>query len=183
MSERLRFNTARELFEAFPAAVEDMVATPTDRPALEFLAGLVAGPTPEDAITFCAYLLPRRGAVWWGIQCLNHRPELLTVEDRSMLATAERWVRRPDEDQRNAALDIGMASPTKTPGAWIALAAGWSGGSMLGADEVAIAPPPYLTAKAVNAGVLSALARVERKVRAATLRLFVDMGAQLAGRS
>ena len=38
MSQRLRFNTARELFEAFPAAVEDMVATPTDRPALEFLA-------------------------------------------------------------------------------------------------------------------------------------------------
>jgi hypothetical protein len=51
MSQRLRFSTAREVFEAFPAAVEDMVATPTDRPSLEFLAGLVAGPTPEDAIT------------------------------------------------------------------------------------------------------------------------------------
>jgi hypothetical protein len=183
MSQRLRFSTAREVFEAFPAAVEDMVATPTDRPSLEFLAGLVAGTTPEDAITFCAYLLPRREAVWWGFQCLNHRPELLTAEDRVMLAAAEAWVRRPEEEQRNAALESGLASPTKTPGAWIALAAGWSGGSMLGADEAAIAPPPYLTAKAVNAGVLSALARVERKARASTLRLFADMGGQLATRT
>ena len=33
-----------------------------------------------------------------------------------------------------------------------------------------VTPPPYLTAKAVNAGVLSVLARVDRKERAATLR-------------
>jgi hypothetical protein len=183
MSQRLRFSTAREVFEAFPAAVEDMAAKPTDRPSLEFLAGLVAGPTPEDAITFCAYLLPRREAVWWGFQCLNHRPELLTEQDGVMLAAAEAWVRRPDEEERNAALEIGLASPTKTPGAWIALAAGWSGGSMLGPDEAAIVPPPYLTPKAVNAGVLSALARVERPARAATLRLFADMGGRLAIRS
>lgn len=183
MSQRLRFSTAREVFEAFPAAVEDMAAKPTDRPSLEFLAGLVAGPTPEDAITFCAYLLPRREAVWWGFQCLNHRPELLTEQDRVMLTAAEAWVRRPDEEERNAALEIGLASPTKTPGAWIALAAGWSGGSMLGPDEAAIAPPPYLTPKAVNAGVLSALARVERLERAGTLRLFCDMGGRLATRN
>jgi hypothetical protein len=160
-----------------------MAAKPTDRPSLEFLAGLVTGPTPEDAITFCAYLLPRREAVWWGFQCLNHRPELLTEQDRVMLAAAEAWVRRPDEEERNAALEIGLASPTKTPGAWIALAAGWSGGSMLGPDEAAIAPPPYLTPKAVNAGVLSALARVERLERAGTLRLFCDMGGRLATRN
>ena len=73
-----------------------------------------------------------------------------------------------------------MASQTKTPGVWIALAAGWSGGSMIGPDSVPVTPPPYLTAKAVNAGVLSVLARVDRKERASTLGRFVDMGIRLA---
>ena len=76
-----------------------------------------------------------------------------------------------------------MGSQTKTPGVWIALAAGWSGGSMIGPDSVPVTPPPYLTAKAVNAGVLGVLARVDRKERAATLGRFVDMGIRLAMRA
>ena len=63
----------------------------------------------------------------------------------------------PDEERRNHALEQGMASPTKTPGVWLALAAGWSGGSMMGPDAPPVPPPPYLTARAVNAGVLSVL--------------------------
>ena len=183
MTQRLRFTTARDLFDAFPTALEDMVARPSDRGSLEFLRDLVAGPTPEDAITFCAYLLGRRESVWWGHQCLSLLPERLAPEDLGLLALAEDWVRRPEEDTRNRSLEAGMASPTKTPGVWIALAAGWSGGSMIGPDSVPVTPPPYLTAKAVNAGVLSVLARVDRKERASTLARFVDMGIRLAMRA
>ena len=100
-----------------------------------------------------------------------------------MLTLAESWVRYPEEDQRCAVLDAGMAAPTKTPGVWIALAAGWSGGSMIGPDSMPVTPPPYLTAKAVNAGVLGVLARVDRKERASTLGRFVDMGIRLATRA
>jgi hypothetical protein len=183
MSQRLRFSTARDLFEALPTASEDIAAQPTDRPSLDFMAELVAGPTPEDGITFCAYLLPKREAVWWAHQCLDNVAELLSAEDHEMLALAESWVRYPDEDQRCAVLDAGMAGMAKTPGVWVALAAGWSGGSMLPTDAAPVEAPPYLTAKAVNAGVLSALARVDRKSRAATLRLFVNMGIQLLTRT
>lgn len=183
MSERLRFKTARDLFEAFPDAVEDMAARPDDRPALVYMSELASGRTPEDAITFCSYLLPRREAVWWGHQCLDCLPGMLGPEDRHMLTLAENWVRRPENELSSAALEAGMATQTKTPGAWIALAAGWSGSSMLSAEEAPVMPPPYLTAKAVNAGVLGALARVDRKARAATLRRFVEMGAQLATRA
>ncbi len=110
--------------------------------------------------------------------------ELLSPEDQDMLTLAESWVRYPEEDQRCAVLDAGMAAPTKTPGVWVALAAGWSGGSMLPRDAVApVEAPPYLTPKAVNAAVLSALARVDRKARAATLKLFVNMGMQLLTRA
>lgn len=183
MAQRLRFGTARELFEAFPAALDDMVARPNDRHSLEFIKDLAASATPEDAITFTAYMLDRREAVWWGHQCLHALPDRLSPEDLQMLAYAEDWVRRPEEATRVAALEAGMGSPTKTPGVWIALAAGWSGGSMVGPEQMAVEPPPHLTAKAVNAGVLSVLARADRKARAATLNSFVSMGIRLAMRA
>lgn len=182
-AQRLRFSTARDLFDAFPTASEDIAAEPADRPSLDYMAELVAGQTPEDGITFCAYLLPKREAVWWAHQCLYNLAELLSDEDRQMLELAERWVRYPEEDERNAVLDAGMAGTAKTPGVWVALAAGWSGGSMMPPDAAAVDVPPYLTAKAVNAGVLSALARVDRKSRADTLKLFANMGMQLLTRA
>ena len=37
-----------------------------------------------------------------------------------LLATAEEWVREPEDDRRYAALDAGMNAQVKTPGAWIA---------------------------------------------------------------
>ena len=136
MAQRLRFNTARDLFEAFPAALEDMVARPSDRGSLEFLKDLCRDrrrrtPSPSAPIS-CS----RREAVWWGHQCLNQLPgDTWRRRTRQLLALAEDWVRRPEEETRNTALDAGMASPTKTPGVWIALAAGWSGGSMMGPDD------------------------------------------------
>ena len=60
----LRFSTAAEVYEAFPTLRDEMAAAASEDPPVPFLEGLVATPTPEDAITFCAYLLPRREAVW-----------------------------------------------------------------------------------------------------------------------
>lgn len=179
MTNRLRFNTARELFDSFPTAAEDMTAAGTEQPSLEFLRGLLATPTPEDAVTFCSYLLPRRVAVWWGHQCLRNLPEGITDLDQPLLETAEQWVREPEEDRRYAALDAGMSASVKTPGAWIALAAGWSGGSMAPSGMAPVVPPPYLTARAVNAGILSAIARVPIKQRAMVLEACISMGIQM----
>jgi hypothetical protein len=107
---------------------------------------------------------------------------LLTDQDLRMLQLAEAWVREPEEEQRAAAMVEGMAARQKTPGVWIALAAAWTGGSMADATLPRIAPPPYLTPRAINAGSLGALARVDNKHRATTLGHFVEMGATLATR-
>lgn len=160
-----------------------MAAGPSDRGVLEFLKDLIASPTPEDAVTFCAYLLDRREAVWWGHQCLNMISDRLGSQDLRMIALAEAWVRRPDEVERSAALEGAMACETKTPGVWIALGAGWSGGSIAPPNALPLAPMPFLTPKAVNAGILSGLARVDRKARSATLSAFVDMGIRLVTRA
>jgi hypothetical protein len=180
MTSKLRFNTAKELFEAFPTAAADMKASPTEQPSIDFCRMLLAGRIPEEAVTFCAYLLPRRVAVWWGHQCLSHVPEALDEQDRAMLQLAEDWVRDPEEDRRYAALDQAMAAETKSPGVWIALSAGWSGGSLAPRGLAPVTPQPYLTARAVNAGILGGLARVATAQRAQMLKGFVEMGITLA---
>ena len=67
----LRFATARDVAEAFPTLVEDMLAEPGEREPLAFLRELADGETPEDAVSFCAYVLPRRDAVWWACRSVR----------------------------------------------------------------------------------------------------------------
>ncbi len=180
MTVKLRFNLAQDLFEAFPIIRDDISAEPSEMPSLEYLSELLVSPTPENAITFCAYLLPRREAVWWGHQCLIQVPEILLPIDNEHLLLAENWVRQPEEHERVLALNAAMETDPKTPGVWVALAAGWSGGSMVEEGMSPVAPPPYLTAKAINAGILGALASLDTISRSKSLKDFVDMGAQLA---
>jgi hypothetical protein len=182
MESSLHFANASDLFEAFRTAQEDIGARPGGESSLQFLASLVSTRTPEESITFGAYLLPRRKAVWWGHQCVASLIHLLTDQDLRFLQLAEDWVRQPEEELRVEAMEQGMACRTKSPGVWIALAAGWSGGSMVGPELPKVPPPPYLTPRAVNTGILGALARVDNTHRAATLKAFVDMGISLASR-
>jgi hypothetical protein len=182
MEPALHFPKAKDLFDEIPAAGEDILARPTDEPSLEFLVNLARSPTPEEAISFGAYLLPKRKAVWWGHECVRSLIHLLTDQDLRMLGLAEAWVRDPEEPQRVAAMVEAMAARQKSPGVMIALAAAWSGGSMADASLPKIPPPPYLTPRAVNGGILSALARVDVRHRATTLGAFVEMGVSLATR-
>lgn len=180
MGTTLHFATAQDLFDAYEAAGSDIRARPDGETPLEFLSRLARSATPEEAITFAAYLLPRRKAVWWGHECVASLDHLIGEDDRRLLRLAEIWVSEPEENNRRQALDEAMACPETSPGVWIALAAGWSGGSMSDVDTPPVPPPPFLTPRAVNAGVLGVLARVDNSFRAKTLQTFVDMGAALA---
>jgi hypothetical protein len=177
---RLRFATAREVFEAFPAARDEIAAVPTDDPPLAFVETLASGMTPEDAVTFCAYMLPRREAVWWACQCVRTLVPSRSEEQEACLQIAEEWVREPEEEHRRAALRLGMDSDKRSPTTWLALAAAWSGGSM-SPGEHPVPTQPDLTAKAARGAVLVALAGVPVKDRAAHLRACLESGRRLAG--
>lgn len=170
---RLRFATAQEIFDAFPAARDDIEASPTEEDPLAFLETLVASPTPEDAVGFCAYLLPRREAVWWACQCLRALDPTPPAEEAAAVQAAETWVREPEEHRRRAALQIGLEGDRRAPATWAALAAAWSGGSLY-LDGSTTPSPPHMTAKSARAAVLTALARVGAKQRPARLRACVD---------
>jgi hypothetical protein len=178
---RLRFGTARQVFDAFPPARDDIEAEPADVEPLAFIDQLLKSPTPEDAIGFCAYLLPRREAVWWACQCIRAVEPATQEVDGKLLAIAEAWVKTPEEENRKAALTAGLALAVKSPAAWAALAAAWSGGSMVEEPNPPVPPPGYLTAQAVRAAILTALAKVNMKERNQYLAESVQRAIKLAG--
>jgi hypothetical protein len=180
MVNGLRFKTAKDLFAACPTASQDMRAIPTDQPSLEFCRSLLAGRVPEEAITFCAYLLPDRAAIWWGHECLSNLADLLDEQDHRLLALVHDWVSEPLEHRRNAAVDEARAADQRTPAVWIALSAGHNGGNPAAYRSSSSRHPPVLTARAVNAGILAGLARVALTDRLSVLTAFVEMGIQLA---
>ncbi|SIO01117.1 DUF6931 family protein [Vannielia litorea] len=177
--KNLRFEVAQELYDAIPEIEEDVTARPNGHTSVDFIGALAEGETPEEALTYCAYVLPRRFAVWWGHECLKKIEDTLDQTDRDMLELAAKWVGDPIEDSRYKALDAAMEAKIKSPGVWVALGAGWSSGSMAGPDVPPVPPPPFLTARAVNAGLLSALARFDIKTRGEHLQRFIRMAVML----
>ncbi len=164
MVEGTLFRTARDVFAAHPEAASDMIAAPDDRAAIEFCRGLLSGRTPEEAVTFCAYLLPARAAIWWAHECLNNLGELMDGADRALLELIRGWVGEPHDVSIRTAPDAALADDRMTPASWVAKAA--AGNAM--------------PARAVNTGILAALARVALEDRRAVLADFVDMGLALA---
>jgi hypothetical protein len=154
---RLRFTAAREVYEAFPTAFKDIAAKPTDQPPLVFLRELVKGRTPDDAIAFCAYLLPRREAVWWASQCVRALLDKPSDRDLVALKAAEHWVYEPEEERRQEALRVGTSAGRRVASTWVALAAAWSGGPMIVSKFGGPPAPPQLTAQAAFTSVRIAL--------------------------
>ncbi len=177
---QFRFATAQDLYQHIPEISDDMTAKLDDKAILDYVNQLIGSPTAEEAITFCSYLLPAREAVWWAYQCLKSLPDGLTDLDYEMLDLAEIWVRNPDDVIRYKALNAAITVEAKSPGTWVALGAGWSGGSMVEAGAVDVETPSYLTPRAVNAAILSVLAVVNAADRQETIEQFVGYALRLS---
>ncbi|AMJ62810.1 DUF6931 family protein [Bosea sp. PAMC 26642] len=174
---RLRFNTALEVFETFPAARKLIKAAPTTEHPILFLRRLVQMGPARDALGFCAFLLPRRETVWWAIQALKLM-QTPGVAGDPCVAAAETWVRNPDDSRRRAALDAAEAADNEAPGTWLAWAAGYSGGSMVATHFVPC--PPDLTAKSARIAVMLAFGLLPASGRDTALRACVEACIRLA---
>jgi len=90
--------------------------------------------------------------VAWLCQCARDQP--LELEDKAGASLAEKWVREPTESNRRAAYEFANSGGYKSLGAWLAAAAGWSGGSLApSAQETPVPPPEQLTACATVAAI------------------------------
>jgi hypothetical protein len=174
---RIRFATVRALFESFPEALQHIGAAPTDEAPIAFLKRLAAEGKPDHANAVCAYVLPRREAVWWGCESartlLGDRSRSETAE----LVAAEAWVREPTEENRRTALDIGTKAASNEPMTWLALAAGWSSGTFA---STPFPVPAHMTARGVYVALLICSRIVSANERPSRLQRCIAEGIRLA---
>jgi len=184
--------TAKPLVKLSSAPLPEIVAAAQlSAPAGEIAAraagaealvdALVAQSKFEDAVRLLANALLPREAVWWA--CLAGRLAMATVRkpgDADALAAAEAWVYKPNEDNRRAAMAKAQATAFDSAGAWAAVAAFWSGGSMAPPAAPSVPPPPYLIGRAIfGAVMLAAVAGPPDKIGARYAQL-VAQGIDIA---
>jgi hypothetical protein len=178
----VRFETAQALFETFPEARKRISVEPSEEHSLDFLRGLAAKGKLEDAIAFCAYVLPRREAVWWACRSVKaFLDELVAAKfDNGPLRVAEAWVADPTEQHRLAAQEAGARGDRDSPTTWVARAAAWSGGSYAVGGMTPIAPPQQLTAHAATVAILLCSRRVAMSKSGTLLKACIADGVKLA---
>jgi hypothetical protein len=174
----VRFATTHALFEAFPDLYQRIESKPTEQGPIDFLKGLVSPGKFDDAVAFCAYLLPRREAVWWACGCTRALVGDIPQNRAAGLLAAEAWVYEPDEEHRQAALEIGMGGEGNKPPTWLALGAGWSAGSLFALVSAPV--PPFMTARCTRIAVLLSAMNLNSNERPARLRACIADGIKLA---
>ncbi|MBL8834635.1 MAG: hypothetical protein JNL66_00245 [Alphaproteobacteria bacterium] len=127
---------------------------------------LAAQSLHDDAVRVLAVSLMPREAVWWAALAAHAAMAVMRKPgDADALAAAEAWVYKPTEENRRAAMAKAQSTQFDSAGAWAAVAAFWSGGSMAPPNAPVVPPPPFLIARAVIGAVtLAAVAGPPDKI-------------------
>ena len=134
-----------------------------------------------EATRLIAHALPKREAVWWACMCATHtEPADLPPADRVAREAAEEWVRQQSDKARRVAWDRAQEAGTRTPEAWAAVAAFWSGDSMSPEGQPAVPPAAHLAGTAAAGAVALASVRGDVTRREARLRRFLESGRNIA---
>jgi hypothetical protein len=187
MANRIRFTSAAQVVEAFPAAAGDLGDVPENLSPIDHLARLAAAENPNPAVIFAALALPKREAVWWGCITLRGMGALASGQDgrfderaREGLRLAEAWVRNPEEDERRAAGRYAESQYFEGAGAWIAFAAFTTSGSLAPAGLQAVPPSPEISGKCVAMAVMQATDDPDARRRLANLRVALESARDFA---
>ena len=163
--------------EAGPAAALAGAQTASDG-----IARLEAAGLRNDALRLVAHALPKREAVWWACMCAAAVPDpQLPAADAAAGAAAQAWVRKPTEDAlRRAAWEAAQKTAFKSPEAWAAVAAFWSGGSMSPEGAPVVPPADHLTGVAVSGAVVIAAVRGHPERAEARIQRFLSAARDIA---
>jgi hypothetical protein len=138
------------------------LTAPDGASPVAYLNDLLAAKNLGEAVQFFAFALPAREAVWWACLCSRATlPDPVPPPLQEAVDAAEAWVRNPTEDHRRAAMSRGKATDRKSPAAWAAIAAFWSGGSLAPENLPEVPPAPHLMGCAVAAAVTLAAVKSE----------------------
>lgn len=172
--------TAKSVVDRFQIADQLAQAPGDDESTADFAIRLANGEEPNHCVTFMAYALEKRTAVWWLTQCIEQVESILDDHDRLMLQLAEKWVQDPSDANRRQAMAHAEKLEMSTPSCWAGVGAFWSGGSMAPPDAPVVEPKDNLAGKAISGGAI--LASVFRKPEHAfeKQKSFIQIGVDIA---
>jgi len=161
------------------AAGRDLVAaSATIDEAVERLidAGLLA-----EAVEALAHGLAGPDAVSWVCRCAEATtPADLAEADRIAAATAAEWTRSQRDETRRAAMKQAERAGLRTPEAWAAAAAFFSGESLSEPHLPVVGPAPNLAGLTVAGAVTLAAVRNRPELADSRLRQFLEIGLGIA---
>ncbi|MEH3148518.1 MAG: hypothetical protein PGN34_26480 [Methylobacterium frigidaeris] len=178
---KLRFSSAEELCAVLAPGEEAGAVLAPRQGAAEFLAALATAGLLVDAIRYLAVALPRREAVWWACAARRRMPAAESEPERAAWQAAETWVYEPTEPNRQATYAHAEGLKFDTAGAYAALGAFWSGGSLAPPETGQHIPPgDGLTGSAVGAAVMFRCVPGEAGTIAERHRLALETGFDIA---
>lgn len=174
----LRAGSPVEHFRNLPRLPELVKLRPQEgEDGLRFLSRLRSSTTPEEAVTYTAFATVPTDAAGWGYECLRLMADYLQPQERYMMELIAAWLANPTTRQRHDIMREALWAPARGPSVLLGLAVGWSTGGPAPNDPEPV--PLHKTPVAINAAVLSCLARVQLGQRSLYLARILDMAETL----
>lgn len=152
---RLRAVDPKILAEHGDLAEEALSVVQGNSTADEIVDGLSEKELSGDLIKALAFMLPKREAVWWACLCARTaETKNPSREPSPALAGAEKWVSDQSEESRYETYEKAEQEAFEGPGAWVGLAAFWSGPSLSLPDLEVVRPADFLTGLGVRTALL-----------------------------
>lgn len=84
-----------------------------------------------DAVKVMIHALPVREALWWACICARQMESLpADREEMAALEAAEKWVYKPNDENRRAAFELAQGNSSQSAGTLVALGVGFSAGNI-----------------------------------------------------
>lgn len=132
-----------------------------------------------DAVRFLAFWLPRPVAVAWGCDCVQQAFEgKLAPKDQMALDAARSWSKEPNQSNCRTAEKLANETGLSGPASWLALAAFWSGDSLVPADLSPVPPGEGLTSEAIAGSLMLAAIADDPGKAPEKYRAYLDAGRQ-----
>lgn len=174
----LRYDAPVQLYAEIPKISAFTKHVPQeDEDNFSYLDRLRRSTTPEDAVTFAAFATEPRSSISWGVQSVRAVVPDPNPDDLQLLSWISQWLEHPSDETRWRTMQVAMFAPRRSAFVYLGLAVGWSGGALAPNDHSA--PPSWRAPRAVNAAVLTAIAKAGATNRSVNLARVLDLASNM----
>jgi hypothetical protein len=179
--KKIAAERASDIIDAEDLDADSMELLNAEMRPESYIGELSAAKKWPDAVKVMARALPPREAVWWACVCARQMKELSS--DTSQIASleaAEKWVRKPTDENRREAFRLAQESASQSAGSLSALAVAFNEGKLPVADNQNFNLESSVFPQIVNAVVIIAASERQGEHFNEQLQCFLASGKDIA---